>query len=277
LPQLFQSLLEDKLDLWEGRLQVMHLRLLLYPIHIMVNHLCELILCFPQKPHVAFTRSACEASTGLRLEEIKTLLQIWWNVFDRLHSKTTRQRALKQLTETIYHLINLKLAVSFPHLEQFSCESSRQTDDGQELLDIGIRAPREAILACGQILRVTRGMEVELRQLWWPAAVYRVAVVLWTFGFSKPAEQPQSWNRDNNSQAANDFAIDACLPGHPVWQPFLKYNRGLPCITADDGTLYPIDQPSNVLNVCVSLLKEHTAISHLAEFYCNKLESLSQA
>jgi hypothetical protein len=189
---------------------------------------------------------------------------------------------MKQLTETIYHLINLKLAVSFPHLEQYTREQQQQPVQSQHFLDTGIRAPKEAIFHCGQILRVVRGMEVELRQLWWPAAVYRVAVVLWVLSTAEATnggrtEQAQASNtapRSITTTTAPIFAIDNLSPDDPVWQPFIKYNRGTPCVTAEDGTLCPLEDRSSILRVCMALFKDEHAKSHLADYFHLKLEAL---
>ncbi len=237
LPELFQSLLENKLDHGETRLQVFHLRLLLYPTHILIAQLSELNLCMSEKPKARFGGSACLTSSSLRFNEIKALLRTWWEVFCKLRVKTTRQRAVKQLTQTIYHLLNLKLTVSFTHLEQYAREARTDSDDVRHLSAAGILSPQEAIFHCGQILRITREMETELQPLWWPAALYRVTIILWTMSVSHTLTEVEAGGTDPRS---SDFAIDTLPANDNVWQPFLKYNRGRPCLTALDGGMSPL-------------------------------------
>lgn len=273
LPQLFQSLLENKLDHGEVRLQILHLRLLLYPMHILIAQLSELTLCLPEKPIVRFGRSTCQTSSSLRFDEIKNLLRTWWKIFHTLQAQTARQSALRQSTEIIYHLLNLGLAVSFTHLEQYSREFQTRPEprDVSHLIATGVLNVQEAIFHCGQILRIIRGMEIELRPLWWPAALYRVTVILWTLSISRTIGAPQSLS---GSLHSSDIAIDTLAPDDQVWQPFLKYNRGRPCLTAAAGGLCPLVDSETVLHICMCLLRQYSARSYLAESLLVKLEAL---
>ena len=274
LPELFQSLLENKLDHRDIGLQGFHLRLLLYPTHILIAQLSELNLCISEKPVARFGGSACHASSSLRFNEIKTLLRTWWKVFCKLRVETTRQRAVKQLTQTIYHLLNLKLTVSFTHLEQYAREVRTNLEDVRHLSAAGVSHPQEAIFHCGQILRVTREMESELQPLWWPAALYRVTIILWTLSVSHTITQAEA---GKTSPPPADFAIDTLPADDNLWQPFLKYNRGRPCLTASDGAMCPLNEPTAILRICVDLLEQYRGRSYLAESLLVKLEALPKS
>ncbi|KAK5204124.1 hypothetical protein LTR47_003711 [Exophiala xenobiotica] len=273
LPELFQSLLDDKLENWKPRLQILHLRLLLYPIHIITAQMCELMLCVSEKEPLRFSQTACLPSSNVRFEEIKTLLQTWWSVFRGLEENTTRQTAQRQVTEILYHLLNLKLAVSWSHVEQFSRAYIRQPRPTQGLPAIALRRPREAVFHCGQIMRILHNMDVEIRPLWWPAALYRVAIILWTLSMSHTIERPERTDPDTVS----DIAIDRCPPEAPIWQTFLRFYRGRPCLTADDGVLQPIDDATTVLRVCSDLLRQYKNMFCLAESLLGELEGLANS
>ncbi|KAJ9602191.1 hypothetical protein H2200_013311 [Cladophialophora chaetospira] len=271
LPELFQFLLENKLDHRGMRLQVLHLRLLLYPTHILIAQLTELNLCISEKPTARFDGSACHTSSSLRFNEIKVLLRTWWEIFSKIQVQTTRQRAVKQLTQTIYHLLNLRLTVSFIHLEQHAREARTNPENLRNAIAARIFHPQEAIFHCGQILRITREMESELQPLWWPATLYRVTIILWTLSFSHMTAEAEA------SPSSKDFAIDTLATDDKVWQPFLKYNRGRPCLIDTDGIMRPMTETEAVLRICVDRLGEYRGRSYLAESLILKLESLSTA
>jgi hypothetical protein len=289
LRELFQILLEEKVDRWDDKLQILHMRLLLYPIHILVCQLCQLITCLPDTRSAnRFPRSACVTSSTLQLNEIKCLLRSWWDMFDGLSPNNVRQRALKQVTLILYHLINLNLFVSIPDIERFARGELRQPanknndNSTQVFSDSFIRAREEALFHCGQTLRVMRGIEAELRPLWWPVAIYRVAITLWAFSVSPASFRPQPLpsitriSPGSGEAPAVEIAIDALLPSDPAWRQFFKYKRGSPRLTAKDGSLVPIEDPGRVLSVCIEFLNLGQGMSCLAEGVACKLESLAK-
>lgn len=271
LPELFHSLLDNKLDNCKPRLQILHLRLLLYPIHILTAQLCELMLCVSDKEPLRFSPTACHTSSTLRFEEIKTLLRTWWSVFRGLDGDTTRHLALQQATEILYHLLNLKLAASWSHVEQFSKAFSKQPQAFPHLSVTALRRPREAVFHCGQILRVLHNMDTEIRPLWWPVALYRVAIILWTLSMVHSIEQPES----SDSATTSDIAVDRLLPDDPIWQPFLRHDIGNPCLTDEDGSLQSIDNANTVLQICSDSLRRHKNVSYLAESLLGELDGLA--
>ncbi|KEF54717.1 uncharacterized protein A1O9_09159 [Exophiala aquamarina CBS 119918] len=271
LPELFQSLLDNKLDHWKPRLQILHLRLLLYPIYILTAQLCELMLCVSDKERSRFSPTAFHTSSALRFDEIKSLLQTWWSVFRGLDVESTRHFALQQVTEILYHLLNLKLAVSWSHVEQFSRAFSKQPQAFPQLSVTAVRRPREAVFHCGQILRILHNMDTEIRPLWWPSALHRVAIILWTLSMIDSTERPE---RSDSAMTPN-IAIDRLPPDDPIWQPFLRRDMGGPCLTAEDGSLQPIDDASTVLQVCSDSLRRHKNVSYLAESLLGELDGLA--
>ncbi|KAI1776938.1 hypothetical protein F4818DRAFT_363581 [Hypoxylon cercidicola] len=267
LRQLFGLLLEDRINVCEHRLSILHMRLLLYPLHIMICQLCESLSYSTNKPLGRLSQPVSQILTTLRFDEIKSLRRTWHDTFVKLEPKNTRERTLKQSALVLFHLLNLKLAVSFPQLEQYFREVSAHSDAAHHLLEIGIRAPEEAMVHCGQVLRVLREMEIELRPLWWPAAVYRVAIILRALGTSAPATNRTA------TEVPIDVVVDASSPDSHAFETFLKYGRGRPCLKCEDGTLAPLKDVGRVLRICIGLLRQHVSASSLAEELIQKLET----
>ncbi|KAG4435704.1 hypothetical protein IFR05_008816 [Cadophora sp. M221] len=274
LSQLFKLFLENKIDTWDGSVSILHVRLLLYPLHVLIEQESELSMCFSDRSLDQTSRSVCYISVNLRLNEVRSLLRTWWEIFDQLEPRNMRQRALKQSTLLLFHLLNLKLSVSFPYLEQYSRKVSTQPEDLQRLLEIGIHAAQEAILQCGQVLRVIRETEIELRPLWWPSAIYRVAIIMLALGNSATTRNLQSSDLMTMDETPSNVAVDTVSPSDRGYQSFLKRDRGTPCFTTEDGNLVPIEDVSGILHICINILLLHQSKSGFAEGLVLSLESL---
>jgi hypothetical protein len=270
LRELFRSLLEDKIDHWHDPVSILHMRLLLYPIQILIAQLCELFLCLPTESVKRPAARPCRTSSMLRLDEIRLLLRTWNKSFRRLAPNGTRECALKSLTAILYHILNLNLAVSFVHLERCA-----QTQDGPASLERDgqngpwIRLPQEAIFHCGQILRTIRETPHELRPLWWPGAVYRVAIVLWAISVTHMANKTTAI-----SEPAFELIIDTVPPDDVAWQLFIKYDRGSPRLTARKGPSISLHDSNGIFDECIALLRADPALSPYGTGFALKLERL---
>ncbi|OQV07289.1 hypothetical protein CLAIMM_11744 [Cladophialophora immunda] len=270
LRELFKSLLEDKIDHWQNPVSILHMRLLLYPIQILISQLCELFLCLPAESVKRPAARPCRISTKLRLEEIRLLLRTWNKSFRRLVPNGTRECSLKNLTAIIYHFLNLNLAVSFVHLER-----SAQMQDGCTFLkrdgsyDSWIRFPQEAIFHCGQILRTIRETPHELRPLWWPGAVYRVAIVLWAISVTRMANKATAV-----SEHIPELIIDTVPQDDVAWQLFIKYDRGSPRITARKESSISLNDSNGIFEECIALLRADPALTPYGAGFALKLERL---
>ncbi|KAF5250382.1 hypothetical protein FANTH_4415 [Fusarium anthophilum] len=267
LPQLFGLLLEDRISSSELRLSILHMRLLLCPLHIIISQLSgSLKFSYDTIPR-RISMPMGHIFTSLRLDEVQSLLRAWYRIFKDMQPTSTRQRALKQSTIVLYYLLNLNVAASFPPLEQYFQDVSPKPDAGHDLLKTSIRMPEQSILYCGQVVRLVREMDLELRPLWWPTAVYRVAVILWALSNSTPAT--------NISATAGDtlnVMVDASSPDDHACQNLLKHGKGKPCLTSEDGTFVPLEDGIRVLHVCIDVLKQHRGTSMLAEELIGKLQ-----
>ncbi|BCS30691.1 uncharacterized protein APUU_80994S [Aspergillus puulaauensis] len=270
LRELFKSLLDHTIDDWQDRLGILQMRLLLYPIHILVCQLCETFLCFPRGllTTSSFPRHPCQTSSTLQLEEIMLLLRTWQNIFNRLPTRNTREGAFKNLTLLLYHLLSLKICSSFTNIERYSLDNTELiTRQESHITESCVRAPQEAIFHCGQVIRITRETESPLRPLWWPAAIYRVAMILWYI----------SKNQGSliNCSGQPDIHIDVLPPTDGAWQLFLKYDIGTPRLASTKGSYIALQDTKQVLNKCTELLRTDPPITSYAETLALKLGNLA--
>ncbi|KAF2843994.1 hypothetical protein T440DRAFT_473744 [Plenodomus tracheiphilus IPT5] len=270
LQQLFGLLLENKIDNRERRLSILHMRLLLYPLHIMISQLCESLSYSSKKLYGRISKPVSQVLTTLRFEEINSLRRTWYNLILKLEPTNIREQALKQSALIIFHLLSLRMAVSFPQLERCFREVAAHSRIVHDLLETGIQAAEEAVVHCGQVLRLIRGMETDLRPLWWPAAAYRATVILYALGTSAPALNPST-----TSEVPIDVAIDVSSLDDYTIRMFLKYGTGRPCLTCEDGALAPIKDVNRILHICIDLLRQSVRGSFLAEELIQRLESVA--
>ena len=288
LPELFHMLLEDRLGRWSDKLEILPMRLLLYPIQSLVSQVCEIrpLLSTARSTCRISRRPLCETSTALRVEETKDYLRRWLEAYAEIRPKGLRQQALSQGTLIIFNLISLNLCISIPGVERFArelaCGNNRDADSVQEIQAFEsqcIESREEALLHCGQILSIVRGTAPELRPLWCPLAIYRVAITLWALGISS-GEVTQLSTRliPSSTREHHHFskvAIDTLPSDHLAWRQFLRRKIGNPCVTAKNGDLIPINDTQRSLSVCTELIEAPHAMSPLAEGVIYKLKKLA--
>jgi hypothetical protein len=256
LRQLFQSLLEDRLGHVKRPLQILHMRLLLYPIQILVYQQTQLQACFPtQNLATKGSKRALEISCAVRSNDIECLLQRWKRYFDNLPHAQTRLRMMRQAALIIYHLICLDVHVSIADIERFTRGEAAafSSADLCYFNDHWLRCPEAVIVHSGQILGLTRQTEPELRPLWWGAAVYRAAIALWICGVFRSRERIESDMYVANS-STTAVPIDAAEEHDPTMQAYINERIGTPHLTRQDGTRVSLDDPAAILDVCIDTL-----------------------
>lgn len=288
LYELFHMLLEDRLGQWDDKLEIFHMRLLLYPIYSLASQVCQIRPLLPAARSMCHTlqRPLYETSTALRVEETKVYLQRWLETYTEIRPKGLRQEALSQATLIIFNLISLNLCVSIPDVERVAQNIScrRDTNAVQEMQALGsrcIESGKEALLHCGQILSIVRGIAPELRPLWCPLAIYRVAITLWALSFLPGphtfGDQSSTSRMRPNSDQNHLFkiAIDNLPLDHFTWRQFLRRKIENPCVTSKNGDLVPINDTERALSVCTELIEIPRAMSSLAEGVIYKLKKLA--
>jgi hypothetical protein len=202
------------------------------------------------------------------------MLHVWIQIFDALIATTTRQTALKQLTEVLYHLVGLNVTVHFPTVEQLVSVCLEDVDAKGEGINEAIRAPRDAILHCGQVLRILTKMQPELRPLWWASAVYRAAIVLLCISKMDIDTDLDIVRITSKATFDSELQIDKLSRQSPRWQQYQKHGIGRPCLTAEDGQTAPLDDYQAVFRICRSVLERSERTSPLTEKLLQKIDML---
>ncbi|KAF5258792.1 hypothetical protein FOXYS1_10610 [Fusarium oxysporum] len=233
----------------------------------------------------SWNHAAGDVSTSLQREEIKELLQKWYDLLTQSAPPDSRQWLLCQVSLILYHLISLNLCASVPDIELVARGEFRQHSSNIEDLSAlalpyrCIQAREEAIFHCGQVLRLLREMEPVVRPLWWPLALYRVAIILWAIGLKHlPQNQDLSSKHHLGTNVHNpyssEFAIDAVTPDDYRWRIFVQQKQGIPCLTKDD-TNVRVEDINGTLEICAGFLGGPLASSPLAAGVARKLSTLT--
>jgi hypothetical protein len=277
LRELFRHFLDDEIIIQDIHLTPMHLRLLLHPLQTMVCQYCQLLSCFSSDSMGTSkrARAVTAASTRVRLEEVQSLLQRWYDLAER-YAKTNPMCPMMQANLVMFHLISLNAVTNFPEIERLA---RREGVDGsyQQMVRIHQRCISdvpEAIYHSGQILRLIRTMPRTVRPPWWPGAIYRVALILWTEALThnesvSPNQQPQF------QSSAVTFSVDQLPAEHPLILRYLSRREGIPTLTKRDGTSIQIDHAFTVLSHCIDVIDEGVA-TRFSDGIRGKLEKLAR-
>ena len=258
LRDLFQDFLEDKLSGQQSRLSPQQLRLLLHPIQAILCHVHQLLSCF----HGAFypvgntSRTVTRKSTLAYLEEVRSLLQKWYNLnrsqYQQLESDDGRINLL------VFHLMSLNAVTNFPEIERLA---RREEFDGS-YWDMSLPHNRyiyhreEAIFHCGQVFRQVRSISMDRRPSWWGAAIYRATLVLFAHCVSR---LNTNFQRGTGSvkQADNPVRIDQLTPEDPPLISYVWKCEGTPVLTKSDcsGTV-GLESPWEVIDHAINTLEK---------------------
>ncbi|KAJ4306092.1 hypothetical protein N0V88_000888 [Collariella sp. IMI 366227] len=120
-----------------------------------------------------------------RLHEVKALLTKW-HALTLAHNHPSSPITHSNLI--LYHLIHLNALSNFPEIERLARREGFDHHPGPWELPLrqqmcffssrGHSSSNEAVVHAGQALKLLREMPREGRPAWWPAAVYRVVMVL---------------------------------------------------------------------------------------------------
>lgn len=343
LQELFRRFLDDDLHSQTPAPTPLQLRLLLHPLQSLVCQYTQLLSCRTDtyrtrtgSPHNTSRPSSSShshahpsssasssassavstAAVRVRQEEVSALLARWY-ALATAHLAQHPICATMQASFVIFHLLALNAVSNFAAIEKLA---RREGVDGSyaQLLWLHrtcITDVQEAIFHAGQVLRLVRSMPRSVRPMWWPGAVYRVALVLWVdalrhnhthppghristgaenggvsptttttaritggkFGPSKQQQQQQQRLRSQSVSAHMplSIAVDALPADHPLLLTYLKKREGAAVLTARDGSFVPLDNAFTVVSHCVDVLDEGIP-TRLSEGIRGKLERLAR-
>ncbi|KAJ4365822.1 hypothetical protein N0V83_008443 [Neocucurbitaria cava] len=279
LRDLFRHFLDDEIviqDVQEIHLTPMHLRLLLHPLQTLVCQYCQLLSCFSDSvASRSRNRALTAASTRVRLEEVQALLGRWFDLAQR-YMKSNPICPMMQGNLVMFHLISMNAVTNFPEIERLA---RREVVDGsyQQMLWMHKKClsdVQEAVTHAGQILRLIREMPRGIRPPWWPGAVYRAALVLWTDSLTQ--NESINSNQQGAYQSPNAaFSVDRLPADHQTILRFLSRREGIPTLTKRDGTPVPLDNGFAVLSHCIDVIDEGLA-TRFSDGIRSKLEKLAR-
>jgi hypothetical protein len=255
LSHLFQDMLRDELEMKNRQLSPLRLKLLLHPLQSLVCHLGQLLSCFyGMHDSRHSSRPLTTASTLMRLEEVQSSLQKWYDLC-MLHTKASPDCHLTRGSLVLYHLISLNTVSYFPEVERLSRREGYNGSSWESTLRSKrfIYQPEKAIFHCGQVLRNISSMPKTGRPPWWAAAIYRATMILWADSISRAYS-----NGGENSDHQNGpvFMINGVTPEDPAIKAYTCNLYGIPALMKRDGSFTKLENPDEVLTHCLSLLDE---------------------
>jgi hypothetical protein len=275
LRDMFRHFLEDEILSQGIELTPLHLRLLLHPLQAMVGQYCQLMSCFSDAVMTNGNGNGASAtSSRARSEELQVLLKRWQCLAER-YTSAHPMCAMMQASLVMFHLISLNTVTNFPEIERLA---RKEGMDGtyQQLMWMQKRCivdVEEAIFHSGQILRLVRAMPANVRPPWWPGAIYRSALVLWTDSLTN-ATSSISPSTGLFPVPGPSLAIDSLPPDHPLVVRYLTKREGVPTLSKRDGTQIPLNHSFTVLSHCVEILDEGVA-NRFSDGIVNKLQKLA--
>ncbi|KAL2064533.1 hypothetical protein VTL71DRAFT_3670 [Oculimacula yallundae] len=269
LCDLFQDMLHDNINHRYNQLSPLQLKLLLHPLQSLLCHLSQVLSCFSDFFGARRgSRTVTKAGTMLRMEEVQSLLQKWYELCV-VHAKADPTCPVTQANLVLYHLISLNAVTSFPEIERLA---RREAFDGSSR-ELGnrykrcIHQPEEVLIHCGQVMRLVSSMPREGRPHWWSTAIYRATLTLWVESLSRT---------DPNSQRMEKgpmFAIDAVMPDDRSVVSYLWNGEGIPVLTKGDRHVQLL--PDEVLSYCIMLLEQGVAL-RVSDGIKRKIQALSR-
>jgi len=276
LRDLFRHFLDDEIIAQGVQLTPMHLRLLLHPLQTLVCQYCQLLSCFSDTTASRQrSRAVTAASTRVRLEEVQSLLQRWFELAER-YMKANPMCPMMQANFVMFHLISLNAVTNFPEIERLA---RREGVDGtyQQMLWIHkkcVSDVHEAVFHSGQILRIVREMSKGIRPPWWPGAIYRAALVLWTDSLThNEAISPNQQGQYRPPGAT--FPVDRLQANDPTIVRYVTRREGVPTLSKLDGTPVAIDNGFTVLSHCIDVIDEGIS-TRFSDGIRGKLEKLAR-
>ena len=237
------------------------LRLFLHPLQAMVSHLHECLDCFLDAGN---DRQSQHLVT--QLEEVQYILQDWYTMCSRSTGKASSFDPPTCANLVNYHLISLNTMTSFREMERFA-RGELQREEFRRSYWVRVRCIEDAAriwFHCGQVIRLVRVMPEAQQPPWWPAAIYRVAIVMWaTSNANMKGQQLPPMSGKGSSD--DTFVIDSLTPEHPSILRYMRYREGIPVLSRRVGGFLSLEVPENTLKHCLEVLSEEPATTRFAE------------
>ncbi|OQV07292.1 Fungal Zn2-Cys6 binuclear cluster domain-containing protein [Cladophialophora immunda] len=274
LRSLFQFLIDEQLTS-TYRPQLLHLRLLLYPLHVLVAQLAEIFDqgfdIYPSRPLFSPTT---QASSMLHSEEIQQLLKKWSALFRRVSGEGVKFHALSSATMVLYHLISLNLYTSFHEMERFARDGPSPAL--ADISDWWVRAPEHALIHCGQIIRLFNGSPDELRPVWSAAAIYRATLTMWYIIVTNLSRDPGHVTSHTVSDA-EPLCLNSVFMEDDVVKNYLRSGQGNPFLLTKNGKHVTLQAPKELLLLGIETIDHGPLTTAFSVGVKQRLEAMLQA
>ena len=207
------------------------------------------------------TNSQLSTCAQIRLEEIQGLLVRWFVLSKRvLGSKESSEISLA--CYLMHHLISMELHICF---EDVQCLAGKDgLEVGRTLVPQFCRwakspASMRAIAHAGQVINLLQSSVLgetsnQLRPLWWPVALTRATLVMWSYSIScciTARHESASYENLSLLVPLNDRNEESGPYGR-----VLQRGEGQPCLINDAGRLIPLTNVHDMIHISLKILED---------------------
>lgn len=243
-----------------------HLRLLLCTIQTLIFQYSQTVRFVTDERIGRQNRPNLPTGTGYsmsREEELTCLLARWYLPRKRIILSTTHSQNLHTASTLVFHLVAMELYICYEDVQLLAGKEG--LSESRLLLPsfqrwASSRQAARALSHAGQVLRIVKSLGSEaVRPCWWPLAVSRAALVLWTYGIVvslRPSkDQVPTDSQPYYFKSIDDDAdAEGSMFGTPT--PRLAEQGCIPCLSNQDNTLVPIVCITNILDICLKMLED---------------------
>lgn len=177
------------------------LRLLLHPLHAMVQNTREILSCLGLQSSQRTFLPVSRKSTEVRMEEVQSLLQRWLELFNLCFPEPSDERDGNNVNPRVvtvlltYHVIYLNTVADFAEIEEIARQRLSHAKIRQNFpCSAYVQDCEQALFHAGRIIYLLRCLEQKTCPPWTPAALYRATMILW----ATSVLYGQSWDQNSS-------------------------------------------------------------------------------
>ena len=196
----------------------------------------------------------------LRHEELQNLLVRWYILRKRILGPSNVSEVAVACT-LMYHLISMELHICFDDVQLLAGKDG--LEGGKLIISPFQRWAKsssclKAIAHAGQVIKVLQCKDYDiLRPLWWPVAVYRAALVLWSYAVALSLAAIDDTGKDESPSSGTHFmSVNNKAEEVGPYGKVVQLGEGVPCLSASQGALVPLHQISDILSISLEILED---------------------
>jgi len=200
----------------------------------------------------------------LRHEEIQNLLVRWYILRKRILGPGNVSEVAVACT-LMYHLISMELYICFDDVQLLAGKDG--LEGGKVIIPQFQRWAKtssclKAIAHAGQVIRVLQESSPckdhdFLRPLWWPVAVSRAALVLWSYAMVSAVAVGGNAREDEPILGGTQLiSVNDKNEEYGPYGKVVQLGEGIPCLTDSSGALVSLHQISDTLSISLEILED---------------------